>query len=247
MKSYNVLEAVRNGWKTKNGEAFKNKPKACIAKVFDTPQGMKQVLAPTVSMLIVLLAIPLAIRKKQVGCLDVVTPLIVIVISFFLTLTEGWVFALFTMVVAVATMSTSEENKGKLVIFQVAYVWMYFGGMNFFFANKIADTPTNYFTKASTKKLMDLETDCSTYFGNYFSIINPTKAWDTDTTLTTEGLCGRDWISFLIIMAYAQAFAIFLMVAFTVVSYLSPKPGFPCGASAVNPTSDPKKEQKQPA
>ncbi len=76
-------------------------------------------------------------------------PLIVLVASFFLALSEAWIFALFTAFVAVATTSTSAEHQGKLVLFLLAFVWLYFGGMNLLFAYPTSDTPNNYFLLAA--------------------------------------------------------------------------------------------------
>ena len=36
------------------------------------------------------------------------------------------------------------------------------------------------------------------------------------------GICGREFIGYLIFIAYGQAFALFLMVTTTVVGYLNP-------------------------
>ena len=231
MYQHTVSSVAKNNWKYKDGSKIKNKPKVCIDKVFDAHQAGKQVLAPGISMIVVVFSIILAFRKKQGGCVDMIAPIVVMVLSFFLSLSEGWAFALFTMLVAAVTMCTPSEQKGKLVIFQVAFVWLYFGGANFFFAPAVqlkdyGTSPTNYFLLASTKKLTDLETKCATFYHDYYKTIKETTPWDWDSTKTTEGLCGREWISFLIIMAYAQAFALFLMVALTVLSYLSPLAAF---------------------
>jgi hypothetical protein len=239
MQTHKVWEAARNGWKHKTGDAFNNKPMICIDKVFDVTQGAKQVVAPMFSMVIVIFSIVIGFRNKQMGRLEIVVPLVVIVLSFFLTLSEGWAFALFTMFVAVATMCTPLDHQGKLVLFQVAYSWLYFGGANFFFATPTTDTPTNYFIQASTKKLLDLETSCDTYFVGYFKKLTETTTFDADPTMTTEGLCDRGVISTLIIFAYFQAFALFLMVALTLVSYLSRdvKATFSCLKRGVSPAN----------
>ena len=147
-------------------------------------------------------------------------PLIVLVASFFLALSEAWIFALFTAFVAVATTSTSAEHQGKLVLFLLAFVWLYFGGMNLLFAAGTADTPDNYFRLAAQNDLIALEGTCDTYFGGYYSKDASTTAWDTDPTTTTTGLCGRGFITFLVIMAYAQAAAVVTMVAFKVLAFL---------------------------
>jgi uncharacterized membrane protein YkgB len=97
MQTHKVWEAARNGWKHKTGDAFNNKPMICIDKVFDVTQGAKQVVAPMFSMVIVIFSIVIGFRNKQMGRLEIVVPLVVIVLSFFLTLSEGWAFALFTM------------------------------------------------------------------------------------------------------------------------------------------------------
>jgi len=183
-------------------------------------------------------------------------PLIVLVASFFLALSEAWIFALFTAFVAVATTSTSAEHQGKLVLFLLAFVWLYFGGMNLLFAYPTGDTPNNYFLLAArggrqtpteansilsaisgladlggalgaadgaadpVDTLMALEASCNAYFDGYYSLDVSTTAWDTDPETTATGLCGRGFITFLVIMAYAQAAAVVTMVAFKVLAFL---------------------------
>jgi len=185
-------------------------------------------------------------------------PLIVLVASFFLALSEAWIFALFTAFVAVATTSTSAEHQGKLVLFLLAFVWLYFGGMNLLFAYPTGDTPNNYFLLAARGPtpteansilsaisgladlggalgaadgaadgaanpdgtLVTLEKSCNAYFEGYYSKDASTTAWDTDPETTATGLCGRGFITFLVIMAYAQAAAVVTMVAFKVLAFL---------------------------
>ena len=73
--------------------------------------------------------------------------------SFFLALSEAWIFALFTAFVAVATTSTSAEHQGKLVLFLLAFVWLYFAfslGYLFQLALEIATQPWKlYFVEGS--------------------------------------------------------------------------------------------------
>jgi hypothetical protein len=218
--SYTVGEVARNGWQNAKGEAFENKPKTCVNKVFDVTQGTRQIIAPWGSMVIIVIALILLFVKNQDGIVAMLLPLIVLVASFFLALSEAWIFALFTAFVAVATTSTSAEHQGKLVLFLLAFVWLYFGGMNLLFAWPTSETPDNYFRLAAQNDLLALETSCDTYFGGYYGLDASTRAWDTDGTTTTTGLCGRGFITFLIIMAYAQAAAVVTMVAFKVLAFL---------------------------
>ena len=206
-------------------------------------------------MVIIVIALILLFVKNQDGIVAMLLPLIVLVASFFLALSEAWIFALFTAFVAVATTSTSAEHQGKLVLFLLAFVWLYFGGMNLLFAYPTSDTPNNYFLLAArgptptgansilsaisglagigdrrlqlddlnpdpVDTLMALEASCNAYFGGYYSKDASTTAWDTDPTTTTTGLCGRGFITFLVIMAYAQAAAVVTMVAFKVLAFL---------------------------
>ena len=224
--SYTVGQVARNGWQNAKGEAFENKPKQCIDKVFDVTQGTRQIIAPWGSMVIIVIALILLFVKNQDGIVAMLLPLIVLVASFFLALSEAWIFALFTAFVAVATTSTSAEHQGKLVLFLLAFVWLYFGGMNLLFAFSFGGAeanpfvPDNYFRLAAQHDLLALEGTCNAYFGGYYGLDVSTTAWDTDPTTTTTGLCGRGFITFLIIMAYAQAAAVVTMVAFKVLAFL---------------------------
>ena len=92
------------------------------------------------------------------------------------------------------------------------FVWRCFDGDPF--------VPDNYFRLAAQHDLLALEGTCNAYFGGYYSLDVSTTAWDTDPTTTTTGLCGRGFITFLIIMAYAQAAAVVTMVAFKVLAFL---------------------------
>jgi len=132
-----------------------------------------------------------------------------------------------TALVVVATVSTSTAHQGKLVLFLLAYVWLYFGGTTpevapaTLLAYKPLATPKNYFLHASDHSLLALEASCNAYFLDYFSL-HDDAAWDTDVTYTTSGLCSRWWIGFLLIIAYVQACALLLMVALKVLSFLDP-------------------------
>lgn len=177
-------------------------------------------------MVIIVIALILLFVKNQDGIVAMLLPLIVLVASFFLALSEAWIFALFTAFVAVATTSTSAEHQGKLVLFLLAFVWLYFGGMNLLFAFSFGGAeanpfvPDNYFRLAAQHDLLALEGTCNAYFGGYYGLDVSTTAWDTDPTTTTTGLCGRGFITFLVIMAYAQAAAVVTMVAFKVLAFL---------------------------
>jgi len=218
--SYSVADVERNDWKNKKGEAFQNRPKVCVDRIFDVTQGTRQIIAPFGSMFVIVLALILMFVKNQDGCLALLLPILVLVASFFLCLSEGWIFALFTALVAVATVSTSAAHQGKLVLFLLAFTWLYFGGMNVLFAWGVKDTPPNYFLKTAQHSLEELEATCSTHFNGYYDLLAVRKPWNVDTTFTTSGLCGRGFISFLIIVAYGQALAFFAMVAFKALAFL---------------------------
>jgi hypothetical protein len=221
MKSWSLNKIARNGWKTAKGEVIKNKPMVCIDKKFDTTHWAKQVVTPFFSMVIIIATAVLACRKRKVGRCDMVFPFIVIIMSFFLTLSEGWVFALFTMLVAAATITTPPEHKGKLVIFQIAFAWLFFGGTNFFFQigairnfGSIAATP-------GKDALPAIETFCENYFGDWVKIIDKASDWNRDEKVTKEGICMRQLVMSLVIVAYVQGFALFMMMVLTLLAYLS--------------------------
>jgi uncharacterized membrane protein len=219
MQIFSPEEVARNLWKDKKDKDFQNKPKKCIDRVFDTTQITKQYVAPAVSMVVILIAIVFVLNKPSEKFK--LLPLFVLGLSFFLTLSEGWTFALFTALVAVFTFLTSTAHQGKLVLFLLAYVWIYFGGSTLFASQYSLAIPKNLFLYSSFSSLTELETTCNTYFLNYFSLLDD-AAWDTDETYTTYGLCGRWWIGVLVIIAYFHACGLLLMVAVNVFSFLDP-------------------------
>ena len=78
-------------------------------------------------MVIIVIALILLFVKNQDGIVAMLLPLIVLVASFFLALSEAWIFALFTAFVAVATTSTSAEHQQARPL-PARLVWLYFGG-----------------------------------------------------------------------------------------------------------------------
>jgi len=226
MMTLNVEDVARNGWKNMKGETIKNYPKICIDKVFDATQRTKQYVVPLFSVVVILIAIIHVFDNSREGKL---LPLLVLGVSFFLTSSECWSFELLTALVVVATVSTSTAHQGKLVLFLLAYVWLYFGGLNVIFGIFSGsmfgggwtnlNLEKNYFLLANEKSVPDLATSCSTYFDNYFNL-DDRAHWTSDVKHTTSGRCSRGWISFLITIAYVQAYALLLMVTFKVLSFL---------------------------
>merc|ERR1711937_32827 len=200
-------------------------------KVFDATQRTKQYVVPLFSVVVILIAIIHVFDNSQQGKL---LPLLVLGASFFLTTSQCWSFELLTALVVVATVSTSTAQQGKLVLFLLAYVWLYFGGMNVIFgifdgsmfsgSLVTLNLEKNYFLLANVKSVPDLATSCSTYFDNYFDL-DDRAHWKSDEQHTTSGRCSRGWISFLLTIAYFQAYALLLMVTFKVLSYLDALPG----------------------
>jgi hypothetical protein len=252
MKSWTLADIARNGWRNKKGEAVENKPRVCGDRNMDATVWARAVLAPAAAMIFILCLAPIMLfrvckgcHKRPGACQDLTMPIIVIILSFFLTSSQGWVWALVTMLVAAANIATAADKKGKLVIFNILYAWLYYGGSNFFVQ---LGTITNPFIEVSTKSLDDIEAGCKTYFSNYYNIITAYKAWDMDDQATTWGLCDRNWLNFIISVQYAQALALFLMLTLSVYSYLSPgtsactawkKRGDKVGATATANSVDP--------
>lgn len=231
MLSWTLADIARNGWRNKKGEKALNKPKVCVDRAHDATVWARAFFAPACAMFFILLITPIMLftvckgcHKRPGACQNLTMPIIVIMLSFFLCFGEGWPMALFTMLVAGATIATPADKKWKLVMFQIAYAWMYYGGTNWFFAT---DKLNNYFVTVSTKTLDEMETACQTYFTGsgttkYFTILTAYKTWDTDDQAKTWGLCDRYWLDFLISVQYAQALALFLMVTLCLYAYLSP-------------------------
>jgi len=60
--------------------------------------------------------------------------------------------------------------------------------------------------------------------GNDFFTLDDRAHWKSGEQHTTSGRCSRGWISFLLTIAYFQAYALLLMVTFKVLSYLDALP-----------------------
>merc|ERR1712149_158741 len=140
----------------------------------------------------------------------------------------GPVFSMVVILVAIFHVFDNSQE-GKLVLFLLAYVWLYFGGMNVIFgifdgsmfsgSLVTLNLEKNYFLLANEKSVPDLATSCSTYFDNYFDL-DDRASWTSDEQHTTSGRCSRGWISFLLTIAHVQAYALLLMVTFKVLSFL---------------------------
>jgi len=82
----------------------------------------------------------------------------------------------------------------------------------------------NFFTEASDKSITALCGQCAKHFDFYK--IHPYQLDYTqdpnDAVNQYSGICAPGFIGYQIFIAYGQAFALFLMVTTTVVSYLNP-------------------------
>jgi len=218
---------ARNDWKTDKGVAIANKPRVCVplmdAPIMDVSTGFKAVYMPLLGLGVTAMIFVFAIIKRQDTFLEMLFPLSVIVTSFFLVLSEGWVMALMCTFLAAATMAAGDQDKKWLVWFQLFFMWVYFGGSSSFMFERTAGT--NFFHKASGSATIDgqggLSNTCSHHF-DYYKLHSFQMQWNMDPENIYTGICGREFIGYLIFIAYGQAFALFLMVTTTVVGYLNP-------------------------
>ena len=256
-QEYPQLEAeniARNGWKLPGGEEggdpLQARPMHCVDVKFDTATGGKAVFTPLMAMLLLLGSAVAGFRRNKIeGFFDKIAPAFIMLSGFFLMLTEGWVFALFTALVAAATMAAPRAGfkGGCLVLGQLMFCWIYFGGNTLLFNSSSGlSIPgmgsgtggmTNYFKLAGQKKMSELETSCSEFY-DFYKFFAQTKPWDTPPERTTFGLCSDEFIGFQIIMAYVNAFSVFAMTTHTLMDYLSPLAGNAKAAQSVaNPAA----------
>jgi hypothetical protein len=234
----NIDDVARNEWKTNKGVAIANKPRRCVpracatdprtglpnpncenAPIMDVSTGFKAVYMPLLGLGVTALIFIIAIVKRQDTFLEMLFPLMTIVTSFFLILSEGWIMALMCTFLAAATMASGDQDKKWLVWFQLFFMWIYFGGTSYFM---FAGAPTNFFTAASSKQTIDdIAKHCSEHF-DYYKLHPYQITWNMDPNNIYTGICGREFIGYQIFIAYGQAFALFLMVTTTVVGYLNP-------------------------
>jgi hypothetical protein len=218
-----VEMAARNEWKTAKGADILNKPRKCVkvtdAPIMDVTTGFKAVYMPLLGLGVTALIFIIAIVKRQDTFLEMLFPLMTIVTSFFLILSEGWIMALMCTFLAAATMASGDQDKKWLVWFQLFFMWIYFGGTSYFM---FSGAPTNFFTAASSKQTIDdIAKHCSEHF-DYYKLHPYQITWNMDPNNIYTGICGREFIGYQIFIAYGQAFALFLMVTTTVVGYLNP-------------------------
>jgi len=219
-----IDHVARNDWKTDKGVAIANKPRVCVpfmdAPIMDVSTGFKAVYMPLLGLGVTAMIFVFAIIKRQDTFLEMLFPLSVIVTSFFLVLSEGWVMALMCTFLAAATMAAGDQDKKWLVWFQLFFMWVYFGGSSSFMFERTAGS--NFFHQASGDATIDgLSKTCSAHF-DYYKLDDYQVSWDMDPENIYTGICGREFIGYLIFIAYGQAFALFLMVTTTVVGYLNP-------------------------
>jgi hypothetical protein len=229
MYDYTVLDVVqvaRNNWKTPKGVEVTNKPRVCISKTMSADSASKAVLTPIFALAILSLVTVEGFRRaSSPAMLYKIGPAIIAFTGFFLMMSQGWVFALMTQVVASATMACPQSKKGLLVLGQLVFLWVYFGGsIPFWFAT---GNMKNYFQLAQTK-VMDgsdnsLVGECTSYYDYYNYAPNGNdKAWNASPTRTSWGLCAREFLGFLVVMSHFNAFAVFTMITHTFHEYLSP-------------------------
>lgn len=232
-----IEHVARNDWKTDKGVAIENKPRQCVdltgpngAPIMDVTTGMKAVYMPLLGLGVTALIFIMAIVKRQDTFLEMLFPLLTIVFSFFLILSEGWIMALLCTFLAAATMAAGDQDKKWLVWFQLFFMWVYFGGKSDFM---FSGAPTNFFTLAKGSATIDqLGQSCSNHF-DYYKLHSTQISWYMDPSNVYTGICGREFIGYQIFIAYGQAFALFVMVATTVVGYLNP--GGPSTETTKNP------------
>jgi len=246
---------ARNGWKLPGGEEggdpLQARPMHCVDVKFDTATGGKAVFTPVMAMALLIGSAIAGFRRNKIeGFFDKIAPAFIMLSGFFLMLTEGWVFALFTALVAAATMAAPRTGfkGGALVLVQLMFCWIYFGGDTFFVSlgGAAISIPgsgggdqglKNYFKLAGSQSINELETSCSAFY-DFYKFVGDTKPWDTPPGRTTWGLCSDEFVGFQVIMAYVNAFALFTMTTHTLMDYLSPLAGNAKSAQSVtNPVA----------
>jgi hypothetical protein len=212
--------SARMGWTVDNGDALTARPMKCVDIKFDATTGGKAVFGPMMAMLLLLGAAVSGFLRSKTGFLDKIAPAFIMLSGFFLMLTEGWVFALFTALVAAATMAAPRDGfkGGCLVLGQLLFCWIYFGGNSYLFVQK--GDMKNYFSEAAGNGMTALENSCATFY-DFYRFTAQTKPWNVGDTRSTFGLCSKEFIGFQVIMAYVNAFALFTMTTHTLMDYLA--------------------------
>ena len=223
-RNLNVEAVARNGWQTPAGEDLKNRPMICVDRVFAADTGSKAVFTPMVAtVLLVIIAIS-GCKRSETGLIDKIAPAFIIFTGFFLMMSEGWAFSLLTNLVASATMACPKEHHGKLIIGQLLFLWLFFGGSQIFFDNHTQNGLVNFFDLAQTHDLSGetgLEASCAKFY-HYYTYAEGERVWSTSSTRMSYGLCAREFLGYLIVLAYVNAFAVFVMITHSFHSYLSP-------------------------
>jgi len=229
MYDYTVLDVVqvaRNDWKTPNGKVVQNRPRVCIDKTMSADSASKAVLTPIFALAILSLVTVEGFRRaSSPAMIYKIGPAIIAFTGFFLMLSQGWIFALMTQVVASATMACPRSKKGLLILGQLMFLWVYFGGViNVWFGT---GNMKNFFQLAQSKVLEgssnSLVGECTSYYDFYNYAQNGNdKAWNADPTRSSWGLCAREYLGFLVVMSHFNAFAVFTMITHTFHEYLSP-------------------------
>ena len=192
----------------------------CAPGILGPNKATKAVVTPLLAMLLLMTVAIAGFRRSNTGFFDKVAPAFVFLTGFFLMLSEGSTFSLLTAVVASTTMACPDNKKGYLVVGQLFFLWLLFGGNQFFFQTQ--NTLVNYFVLAQSTGMKTLGTRCTAFYAGYFKYAGPAKAWGIAPNRVSYGLCSREFIGFEVFMAYINAFAVFTMVAHTVHVYLAP-------------------------
>merc|ERR1712166_976903 len=211
MGMHNIGGIARNQWRTPELVALQNRPRVCIDRIFAADSGSKAVFTPMIALFLILVVAASGFSRsdESAGILLKILYACVIVSGFFLIFSEGWEFSLLTTLVASAQIACPKKYKGYLVLGELAFLWIYFGGnTNFLWG---LGTMTNFFTLSQTKDLAG--------------------------SRTTFGLCEREFLGYLMIMSYVQALAIFAMVTLEFHNYLAPvsDKGFAGTTETTNP------------
>jgi len=235
-KMHNIGGIARNQWRTPELVALENRPRVCIDRIFAADSGSKAVFTPMIALFLILVVAASGFSRsdESAGILLKILYACVIVSGFFLIFSEGWEFSLLTTLVASAQIACPKKYKGYLVLGELAFLWIYFGGnMNFLWG---LGTMTNFFTLSQTKDLAGIEASCAKFY-DFYKYEAAEIRWDLAPSRTTFGLCEREFLGYLMIMSYVQALAIFAMVTLEFHNYLAPvsDKGFAGTTETTNP------------
>lgn len=217
------LDAVqRNDWKLPDGKPFKNRPRTCVKRLLEPLDGTRMLYRPLLSVIFILVVLIRIIAGF--GCGELIkqtqnfAPLMLLFTSFALSFSVAANYAIFTTIVAAATMFWPQGKwTGWLALGQFLSLWFILGGNNLL----IQGPNINYFNYMTYRQgnFNALQQTCSGYFSGYFAIGSQKNYMTFDDYW---GPCSSSWIAFELMMAQTQVILLAFMLVRALMNFVIP-------------------------